>query len=105
MDEQKEDYYGDDSSKKVGDFLLGFFGIWIVTYILFIIVASLSSVSIIASILYTPFSLILYIVLIVATLMIASSAGRRYIAIGFFASFLVPLLVFGACLILFSGFR
>jgi len=99
--------YYDTSGKKVGDFLIGFFGIWVLNSI-FVAINSLifggfsgpsfsGSIGMLTSVF--P-SLILDIVLIVYFLKFSE---RKYIGIGMLNSVVLPLLIFGACLLVFSS--
>lgn len=100
------DYYT-TTGKKVGDFLIGFFGIWVISGFLSFFIAIINSIVFmnnydiqgwIAGISFV-ISLILYIVAIV----LAFHFKRHYIAIGIISSFVVPLLLVGACFAVFWG--
>lgn len=102
---QKDEYYT-NSGRKVGDFCLGFFGIWIVMIGISTILSWFSGLfggfTSFVNIFYIP-GLILDIVFVVFGITLSFRKGRRYIGIGIISSALVPLLVFGACLIVLSG--
>lgn len=106
------DYYSNRPGKAVLDFCLGFFGIWIIGYLgnmilMFIyrlfFLASNNINSILSSGLVLGSSLIFWILLAIAAIVVSKNKGRRYIGIGIISSVIVPLLFFGACLILFAA--
>lgn len=101
-----EDYYFNNSSRKVSDFCIGFFGIFAVFLIIGIlfslIFAYLNSISYV----FLPLSWLvmpLSIAILMLGTVISFKKGRRYIGIGIISSTLVPFLVFGACLLIFFG--
>jgi heme/copper-type cytochrome/quinol oxidase subunit 4 len=97
----KGDAYYTNSGKKVGDFCLGFFGAWGLTMVLTIIpywIYSIFSSS------FAVFPILLFgFALAVIGIVLSFTKGRRYIGIGIIASVLLPLLLVGACLIIFAG--
>ena len=106
---RKQDVYYTNNGRKVGDFCLGFFGIWIVIILITVIsswiISSFSGYSQIYNLFaaFSIYGLLFDILLIILGITISFRKGRRYIGIGILASALVPLLVFGACLIIIMG--
>jgi hypothetical protein len=94
---QKPDYYT-TTGKKVGDFILGFFGIIILNFIF-------------GAVLYPLFSLansgwanlFISIVALVLFSVLFFKIGRRFIAVGIISMALIPILIFGSCLLLLGG--
>lgn len=102
---KREDYY-ETTGQKTKDFLLGFFGIWlmgaILTGIFYLIFLAFPN-SIISFGLSSLFSLI-ELILAIGGIIYFRRIGRRYIAIGIITSIVLPILIFGACLaVLFAG--
>lgn len=97
---EKSDYYV-SSGRKAGDFLVGFFGV-IILSILYTVIANFLSSFFSTSVWITIgflFSIISYILLTVLFFKI----GRRFIAIGIISIALVPLLLFGSCMVILMG--
>lgn len=92
--QDKNDYYT-STGRKIGDFCIGFFGIFIVASVLSTITMLVFFNAFIVSI------ILLFIV--VFGVIFSFKKGRRYIGIGIIASTLVPLLFLGACMIMFAG--
>lgn len=90
---QEADYYT-TTGKKVGDFILGFFGIIILNSIFATVLsfASLGWTSLLIPIVVFAFSLVLFF-----------KIGRRFIAIGIISIALIPILLFGSCLLLLGA--
>ena len=100
----KTDFYINNPGKAVGDFCLGFFGIWVVDTIVWFLLAGVFS-TLNAGILGN-FFVSIFIILILPFIIfpiIFFNIGRRYVAIGILSSLVLPLIIFGACLIIISG--
>jgi len=94
--DEKQDFYANNSGRKVGDFCLGFFGLpiigglvmslsWILTEFL-----EFSFISWFFNVLYTA--------LLVWAIIYVVKKKRRYVWIGLLSAIVIPLLFFGACL-------
>jgi hypothetical protein len=99
---QKVDYYTNSVKRKVVDFLIGFFGIIAFNVLFFWSILSMQVFG-------TIFSIYLSIIVIVIVLELVGIyfliLYRRYIGIGVLCSLLVlPLLLFGACIVMLSNF-
>lgn len=97
------DVYTDNPGKAVKDFCLGFFGIWFAVFVFYM---SFGFISNFLSFFRSSFllsSIVIYAILGIGGIILFRAKGRRYIGIGILVSFLIPLLVFGACLILIAG--
>ncbi|HBG60929.1 MAG: hypothetical protein A2Y03_10695 [Omnitrophica WOR_2 bacterium GWF2_38_59] len=100
------DYYT-TTGKKVGDFLMGFFGVWVISGLLSFIIAIINSFIFMNN--YTiqgwiaGISFVITIILYIVAIVLAFHFKRHYIAIGTISSFVVPLLVVGACFAVFWG--
>lgn len=90
---QEADYYT-TTGKKVGDFILGFFGIVILNLIFgtALSFANLGWANLLISIVVFVFLLVLFF-----------KIGRRFIAIGIISIALIPILIFGSCLLLLGA--
>lgn len=105
---QDRDSYYTNSGRKVGDFCLGFFGIWIVMVGITTVFSWLSSAfggyNSLSSLfgMFSIYGLGLDLILAILGVTLSFRKGRRFIGIGIIASALVPLLLFGACLIIFA---
>jgi len=100
----QNDYYGDNTGRKVGDFCMGFFGPLILFQLLQTPLLIFSSIF--SSGMYTMFSSILIFVLALFLgifFFIKFKKTRRYISMGIISSVVIPLILFGACWVLFSG--
>lgn len=95
--ELKENYYT-STGKKVGDFFLGFFGVLILNFILAFIFGFLF---IFANLYWM--NLFISIAISLALIFLFFKKNRRFIAIGIIAMMLIPILVFGSCLVLLGG--
>jgi len=98
----KKDYYGDSDGRRVGDFLLGFFGIWIIGLLIYFTIAGLLStinLPVIGGGLVT-IAIMLEMAFLIFAIIFAFVKNRKYIGLGIIVSALVPLLIFGACLIM-----
>ena len=95
MDE-RNDYYL-EPGKKIGDFFLGFFGALMVVVIAGVIGAAAPGSAAI--------SVIGNLVLLIAGIVHFFRRGRRFIAIGMISIIIIPVLLFGACAILMTGFH
>lgn len=93
--DNKVDYY-DRLSKKILDFLLGFFGYFLSAILTFSIFEAVFSYS---SSLPDILSLILFIASIYFIYYLFK-INRRFIAIGAIVGIVIPLLVFGACMMI-----
>ena len=100
---QQADFYANNPGKAVSDFCLGFFGIWIVLFVFNFAIGLLSNVFSIFYGGFFVFSILIYMVLGVSAVVVARSTGRRYIGIGILSSFLIPVLIFGACMVVLGG--
>ena len=92
----KPDYYT-SVGKKVWDFFMGFFGALAVFFGALYLASSVFS----GSLLYY---LILTLVAIIAVAWFFH-VGRRFVSIGITSTVLIPLLIFGGCLLMLSGGR
>lgn len=103
---EKIDYYA-NGQKKVIDFIYGFFGSIILNVLLFFLFFSLPGVYNVQSnfVLISSLLLLLNIVMIV----LSFNYKRKYLGIGIISAIflivLIPLLIFGACFLAFSGSR
>lgn len=97
---QKPDYYI-STGRKVTDFLMGFFGAILlsVVYTTFI---STFAYSLFSSATSAWANLIISIVVMVLLSVLFFKIGRRFIAVGIIAISLLPILIFGSCLLLFG---
>lgn len=86
-----EDYY-DKGGSKVGDFLLGF------------IVAPIVPVGVSLAV-NGPGVWVAAVALLIAGAVYAFMRGRRFIGIGILSLLLVPLLAFGACLLMLTQMK
>lgn len=106
--QNKTDYYT-SAGRKVGDFCIGFFGVWVLSYILSIILTllfyflSLSNSG--TGFAFSSMIVIAVIALLVAIIgiIVAFKKGRRYIGIGIIVSAIIPLLLLGACWLILAG--
>jgi len=94
------DFYASNKEKKVSDFFIGFFGFFGIS------AAAGFLISLLGSLLYALYSIqwILYVAIFAGGIVWANAHGRKYIALGILSTLLIPLLLFGACIIIFSGF-
>ncbi|MDD5031657.1 MAG: hypothetical protein PHR36_01270 [Patescibacteria group bacterium] len=95
---QKPNYYT-TTGKKVGDFILGFFGIIILNSILWVVLYPLLS-----SRNWGFVNLFIYLIILILLMVLFFKIDRRFIAIGIISVALIPILVFGSCLFLLGGF-
>jgi len=108
-----EDYYGDDKSKKIKDFLIGFFGmiaiqiaISIVSGVITYAISSLGRQSIMTvdsintSLFVSSILFLVSIMVYIGGIILAFVKGRRYIGIGILSIIAVALLIFGACFVI-----
>ena len=116
--EEKEDYYGDNKTRKWTDLAIGFFGaqfvnsniVGILYYIIIMIFKFLFKNNN-QTIIYLLIGLgaILLIGLNIFIIKKFKKNGREYISkgiiIGIITAILLPLLAFGACMVAFSGFN
>jgi hypothetical protein len=97
---QELDYYI-STNRKAGDFFLGFLifiGMTLFYWFLILnFIASLFSSAILA---WGSFFVSISTVALLSTLFFKN--GRRFIAIGIIATSLIPLLVFGSCILMFG---
>lgn len=98
------DYYT-STGRKIGDFFIGFIGILIALFICIMLPNLLSRLLYENSGSISPellpfFYIILPLVLIVSGIVISNHYNRRYILIGIISGIIIPLLVFGACLLI-----
>ncbi len=96
------DYYT-TTGRKVGDFLIGFFGVWVLAAIFTWIITL--TIGLMTGGVSTFLSVLLYIiplVILISGVSISFKKNRRYIGIGAIATILITLLVFGACVAIFS---
>ena len=110
VDEQeklvKEDYYAGDTGKKVLDFCIGFFAPGVILQFLAMPVALLFSTLAGLSYGFMGFSyLALGIIFLFLGVLffVKFRKTRRYISIGLLCSVIVPLILFGACMVIISG--
>ena len=101
----KADFYT-STGKKVGDFVLGFFGIWVVIVIVSLIFAGIQNIVNIRSGFGNIMFFVLPLILLILGLLFMAlffKIGRRYLAIGILSSAILPLLVYGACWVVIIG--
>lgn len=100
----KQDYY-DNAGKKVGDFAIGFFGMWILNVVIYAVVFFVMMSLMMGAAGFTFLGIIGFIVILdIVLIFLAFYKGRRYIGIGAIVSVIVPLLIAGACVaVLFGG--
>jgi hypothetical protein len=97
---QKPDYYI-TTGRKVGDFLLGFFGVAVLSFIYTFVssfVYSLLSSQTFSIAIWANFFVSVIILVLLAVLFF--KIGRRFIAIGVISISLLPILIFGSCILL-----
>jgi len=87
----RADHYA-KTSQKVGDFFLGFLGALILPF----------AYSLISFIPVFAF-FIISVIILVALCILFFKVDRRFIAIGIISISLIPVLVFGSCLLLLGG--
>lgn len=101
------DYYI-THGRKIGDFFIGFVGF----YICILVLSPLLSIIIIpifllSSFLGSYFSIfiigLLYLLIPLIGIIVANKYHRRYISIGIISAIIIPLLLFGACLVVLGG--
>ena len=101
----KRDYYKDKPGKAILDFCIGFFGVWIIGIVLpwlvFLFASLLSSPEYLPVGFFIP-ALIVFLASLFG-IVYFFRIGRRYIAIGIISSALLPLLIFGACLVIIAS--
>jgi len=78
-------------SRKIIDFLIGFFGLYTISLLLMLIVTFIFYKNL-------AVSFIAHIAVVIAVVYFSLKKRRYYILIGVAGSFVVPLLIFGACL-------
>lgn len=112
------DSYYTDKNKKIIDFLIGFFGIWVINSItgiislmisgaitmISIVIAKTQPIANIIPVITSFFLLIAQIGIYIYIIRQAFKRDRRFIAIGILSSLVIPLLLFGACFAIFSTF-
>tara|TARA_Y100000310_G_C20235723_1_gene602309 strand:- start:49 stop:354 length:306 start_codon:yes stop_codon:yes gene_type:complete len=96
-----EDYYI-NTKRKVWDFIIGFFGIWIISTIIGFLFVGIESV-VRGSGMFLTLGWILVAILAIVAIVLGFTKGRRYISIGIISSIVLPLLIFGACWIVIIG--
>jgi hypothetical protein len=108
---QKADYYQNDSSKKVKDFFIGFFGVIIFELIVFFIFHLLEDLifdNVSTEIILTIINIVQLmtpLIVLITTIIHFFKKGRRFIAVGILSTSILSLLSFGACTIfIFSTF-
>ena len=84
--------YYTSGGRKLVDFLVGFFG---VTLVIVAVAGALAAVS-------PPGGILLGVIADILGIVFAFAGGRRFIAVGMLCAWLVPLLAFGACLVIVS---
>ncbi len=108
--EISKDYYI-NTNKKVLDFLIGFFGVYVayvalsflINVISFPIISYFESIG--SDFLYSGFfflSPIIILVFFLVSLWLAFKNNRRFIAFGLITALSLPLLAFGACFTIFG---
>lgn len=96
----KLDYYT-TVGRRILDFLGGFFGSYVLAVLASLFINIMASVD--RSGVGVIVWLVLFFVLLIALIVASFMKGRRYLAIGIIAAILIPLIVFGACLLIFAG--
>lgn len=102
--DSNQDYYT-EKGRKISDFFIGFFGIIIAGIVItsfFSLFLSFGTGYYNTDLLGFSTPILLLILGVVATVL-SFAKGRRYIGIGIISSVLVPLLIFGACLLVIFG--
>jgi hypothetical protein len=99
-----DDYYT-NGRRRVFDFLIGFFGPGLIGYVLYALYMLLLSPSYpsYASNQFQVWAFIVAAILYLIVMIVPFKLGRRYIAVGAIAAVVVPLLIFGACLLVLAG--
>jgi hypothetical protein len=105
----EKDYYQSTASKAT-DFVIGFFGVWVVNALIgygsYLMFARLINWSANYTLIYS-LTTIFYLVILglnIAVIILSFKRNRRYIGIGILCSaVLLPLLAFGACIVALSG--
>ncbi|MBT3464811.1 hypothetical protein HOD20_02765 [archaeon] len=109
---KKEDYYGDNKKLKIVDFILGFFGIYIVNLIIFSITRiplyAISRLQYFRKYNYLigigdNLSIVICIIITIVIIKIFFKKKRRFISIGSLVAIGIPLLLLGACELMFGG--
>lgn len=104
---QNQDYYS-NKSKKIIDFIIGYFGFFVVILILFYCDSFVINAFPKASSLPNWITIILVIAIIIAA-NVTIKKKRKYIAKGtnfaLLSLILIPVLLFGACFIMISGYK
>lgn len=96
-----EEYYI-NSGRKVADFVIGFFGIWIVNAVLSSII---QGITVLSGGYFDAVMVVVSILLFIAEivfLVFYVRRKRRYIFIGAISALVLPLLLVGACFAIFS---
>jgi hypothetical protein len=113
---QKANYYQNDSNKKIIDFFIGFFGtmaFWIISAIVFSLINLFVNTIIDSDIIDFISAMLIFIMTFIQFLPLLFTIigivyffkkGRRFIAIGILSTIILPLLLFGACIIMLTGF-
>lgn len=98
----EEEYYKERKDKVI-DFIIGFFGIWGL-YTLLSVLSGLILLSLGTDAGIFIFSIPIFLLLIISIIavIISFKKNRRYIGIGIMASYIIPLLLVGACFGIFS---
>lgn len=94
----QKDYYYTTTGKRVGDFMLGFFGYIIINLILVFVFLPLLAGFYWG---YSFFPIVINALLLVLFFKI----GRRFIAIGIISVILISILIFGSCVLTLSQYR
>ena len=101
----KQGYYN-SAGKKVGDFFIGFLGIWVINIVAGAIIsipgALFGSFSTGPAV-FGIFGWLISLAIDIALVVLAFKFGRRFIAIGILTTFLIPILILGACFLMFIG--
>ncbi|EKE06488.1 MAG: hypothetical protein ACD_18C00347G0013 [uncultured bacterium] len=104
MNQTETDGYYTNKSKKVADFMIGFFGFITISILLAILLQSFFYVFP-RNDFMTWLYIIVPIALTILGIYIPFRKKRRYIGIGIISFFILPFLLFGACMIIFTGFN
>lgn len=103
----KVDYYSNSMGKKIGDFFIGFFGYFILFFVLGIITSRLGQIlndlDTNFIIIFNIISIIFMFIILTGVCYLCIKKGRKYITIGIIAFILTPLLLFGGCFMLLTG--
>jgi len=105
MNQTETGYYA-NKDNKIRDFILGLFGPVVISIFLMSILTKLSTYGsfFLEGYYFSAISIILFIIML-ASIYVSFRKKRRYIGIGLISFFILPFLLFGACMMIFTGFN